>query len=183
MNFSQQKNKFFLKFQEKKLPNSQSFGNRSSFRDPNHNRKKISFQKLKVDNPLIFSRLKETPTFHFSKTLNYIKKPLEDPNFPKKNHEYLQFCNLPTLDNWINKKSLRKTEGNSDCLENNKNIKEFQKNMLYYNKNRVLVKEKKNIYKSKASQIYDRFFNRPNLNEMVNLSDLLKKKKLQMNTS
>lgn len=182
MSFLQQKNKFILKYQEKKLPNSESLGKRSHIGDPNNKRKKISIQRLKVDNPLIFSRLKETPTFHLSKTLNNLKKPLEDPKFPKKNNDYLQFCNLPKLDNLINKQSMRRNEGN-DFLENNKNIKEFQKNMLYYNKNRVLKKEKNIKYKSKTSQIYERFFNRPNLNEMVNLSDLLKRKKIQMNTS
>ena len=54
--------------------------------------------------------------------------------------------------------------------------------MLYFGKERLLNKNKRNgskntrKNKTQPSGIYERFFRRPNLNEMVNLSDLVRKK-------
>jgi len=133
----------------------------------------------------IFSRLNETPTFHLMKTR--VDDPANDGK--KKNKdlkvlELLRFCNTEKLDLAIDsQKQIQIPKRALLSSENaNKRMLKLEKYLLYFggrdkiriNKSPLKRKEK---LKTHASIIYEQFFHRPNLNQMVNLSDLVKKKR------
>ena len=147
---------------------------------------------LQLKNSFIISRLKETPTFHLLRPQNTqrssvkLNKITKNSNFSTKNETIspktlLDFCNKDRLDHEIIK-AHTPTNSFPHRESMNKRLQNVERNMLYFGKERLLNKNKRNgskntrKNKTQPSGIYERFFRRPNLNEMVNLSDLVRKK-------
>lgn len=142
---------------------------------------------LQLKNSFIISRLKETPTFHLLRPQNTQRNSLNQNKINKNiifstkkeaisPKTLLDFCNKDRLDQEI-LRTQTQTYSFPHRESMNKRLQNVERNMLYFGKER-LVNKNKNPSKNKTqpSQIYERYFKRLNLNEIVNLSDLVRKK-------
>lgn len=182
MNYIHLKKKISSIRQEKQGPQSSSFPNENFIKQQKRG-SSISLKKIQIDNAIIFSRLKETPTFHLSKGSNHFQSSKEEKKAtPSTQIGYLKYCNVKKIDTMIKHDFNKK---NAENKTKTKMFEEYEKNMLYFNRNRVVKKDGPTHHRTpsqkKSSLIYKQFFNKPNLNQILNLSDLIKQKKFQMN--